>query len=299
MIHSFEPEFPGQKRGFTQFFHVLQEFENLVDFTSSTIKKAINASSRVFAVVNEQQDPSNPEEDAPKRSPIGPGVSVNSPSVDPVESATPEITNDYEWCEPPEVTDHTPGSTSWLNLAQGDKPFLFPNADNETFGAFVDSFVSYLASSKNMPVEVLKMQFNANYSASRASLVMFYNQAKIWREQMATDMLNIVFEMWLTEEIAAGRVSAPGWSDPILKKAWLKAEWYGSPMPNIDPKKESEAQMNYLKMSATTQDRVARETNGSSAESNISKNKKSFSRTPTVPWEDKEITEDPMEGENG
>ena len=129
------------------------------------------------------------------------------------------------------------------------------------------------------------MKFQSSYSAARGALLMFYRVAKIWRDEMSSDYLNPVFEMWVSEEIAAGRVSAPGWADPVLRKAWLNCVWIGSPMPNIDPMRTAKAEKEYLSMNATTLERVAREYNGSEAKSNMLKNEKTFKDMPRPPWD--------------
>ena len=128
------------------------------------------------------------------------------------------------------------------------------------------------------------MKFGQNYSASRGALILFWRVAMIWRAEMAADFLNPVFEMWLSEEIAAGRVMAAGWMDPRLRAAWLSCTWIGAPMPNIDPMKTFAADKGYIEIGATTQDRVARDLNGSSIKSNLSRNAKNFAATPASPW---------------
>jgi hypothetical protein len=83
-------------------------------------------------------------------------------------------------------------------------------------------------------------------------------------------------------EIASGRISAPGFSDPVLKAAWLNCNWIGEPRPNIDPQREAQAEEKYLKMQATTQNRIARNLNGSDARKNIITNRKMFAETPKI-----------------
>ena len=85
------------------------------------------------------------------------------------------------------------------------------------------------------------MKFNQNYSASRAALLLFWRVARIWQGEQVADFLDLLYEMWLSEEIAGGRISAPGFSDPMMKQAWLCSSWRGQPMPNIDPMKTAAA----------------------------------------------------------
>jgi hypothetical protein len=99
-----------------------------------------------------------------------------------------------------------------------------------------------------------------------------------------------VYEAWLDGEIALGRIVAPGWSDPFLRQAWLCNNWYGAPMPNIDPLRTAEADQKYAEIGATDLDRIAREHNGSSGKLNRAKITKQFKEIPDAPWNRKAIT---------
>ena len=93
----------------------------------------------------------------------------------------------------PEATMTRPGVGVFsLRNAEDLKPFP-ETAPAEQYDRFVDAFTSYLAASISMPIEVLLMRFNQNYSASRASLVLFWRVAQIWREELAADFLNPIY----------------------------------------------------------------------------------------------------------
>jgi lambda family phage portal protein len=281
MLHGFNPEYAGQGRGYSRIGFALQELENITDFSLSTIKKAINQSNLVFAVTNDQQDPSNPLEGITDFNTSAAGVSsLSSEATQVIDNlAGPNVTH------LPEASLDTPGSVAMVNLEQGDKPTMLQNSTPaESFRDFIEAFSGRLAAAAGVPIEVVLMKFSNNYSASRATLVMFWRIAQIWRDEMAADFLDPVYEMWLSEEIAAGRISAPGWSDPRLRAAWLSCTWIGTPMPNIDPVKEAKASKDYLEMGATTQNRVSRNLNGSRADANIEKNRNLFPLTPVPPW---------------
>jgi hypothetical protein len=116
-------------------------------------------------------------------------------------------------------------------------------------------------------------------------LLLFWRVANGWACEMDSDLLSPVVEMWMTGEIAAGRVVAPGWSDPRLRAAWLCKNWIGAPPPDIDPLKTANANRINLEMSATNLDRVSRMLDGSSADANIEKNRKFFGgKFPLAPW---------------
>lgn len=291
MLHGFIPEYAGQIRGYSRLGHILQEFQDLTDFSLSTIKKAINESSiSMYVKPGADNAASNPFEGILTNRQAGPVVTQygSTPSPDPgAEGVTADSTLPVNYYRLPEATIDTPGSVGVFNLEKGEdlKPFsgTSPPAQYDTF---VESFTSYLSASSGMPIEVLLMKFNANYSASRGALILFWRIAQIYMQEMASDYLNPVYHMWLAGEIAAGRISAPGWSDPHLQAAWLNCRWIGAPMPNIDPSKTADADMKYVELGAQTLDRVSRNYNGSSGKSNRSKLKRELSELTQPPWAD-------------
>ncbi|MEN6566780.1 MAG: hypothetical protein ABFC57_10805, partial [Veillonellales bacterium] len=164
----------------------------------------------------------------------------------------------------------------------GDKlQYLKDTSPSAQFDNFYVSVCTSLAASTGWSFEVVQKKFNANYSASRATLLLCHRTAIIERNEQNSDFDNPIYEMWLSEEIAAGRVQAPGFSDPLLKMAWLCAEWSGSPMPNIDPQKSANADLMYVSMAAQTLDDVARNFNGSSGKANRAKLERQWNELPT------------------
>ena len=300
MLHGFAPEYAGQQRGFSRLAHAIQEFENLTDFTASQIKKAIMQSSVAMYVKPSQDNDSSQPFESITNNFAGPQAANSSLAQSPSETSTDEDALPVNYCDMPEATFDTPGSIGVFNLKSGEDLKAFENKTQaESFGTFVDSFMSYLSAASDIPVEVVTMKFGQNYSASRATLLLFWRVAEIWRMEMNTDLNDPIYEQWLSEEIAQGNIQAPGWSDKNMRAAWLKCEWIGAPMPNIDPMRTAKADKEYLSMSATTVERVARNLNGSRASANISKNKKTFSEMPVPHWEDNSGSEEVTEEDDG
>jgi capsid protein len=289
MLHGFVPEYAGQRRGYSRLGSAIQDLENITDFTAAQIKKAISQSIiSLFVKPSPGAPASNPLEDILTTRGVGPAgdsfqaTASNNGTITAADGSVQRVNH----AEIPEATATVPGIMNIFNLEGGEdmKPFV-NTAPAEGFETFVDSFTSYLAASQGMPIEVLKMQFGKNYSASRASLILFWRVAVQWREEMASDYLDPVYAAWLAEEIAMGKISAPGWSDPILKAAWLDARWAGSPMPNIDPMRTATAIQKHLEMGLTTFDRESRDNNGSSGSSNRAQIKRELQELPNeFPW---------------
>jgi len=284
MLHGYEPEYAGQGRGYSALTHALQEFENLTSLGLSNIQKAINQASFVMAIENEQQDASQPLAGGV----AGPIVQYGANPIPPAdaqnvtEGSTDPIPN---FSAMPEATMTQPGSGVFGNFKKGDKvKFLQDTSSAVQFNVFVETFFSVISASTGYSIETVLKKFNANYSASRATLILCWRVANIQRLDQNSDFDNPVFESWLSEEIAAGRIQAPGWEDVLLRSAWLNCEWAGAPMPNIDPLKTAEADRAYVEMGAQTLDDVARNFNGSSGKANRIKNERQYQELPEPPW---------------
>lgn len=289
MLHAFTPEYAGQGRGYSRLAHAIQEFENVTDFSASAIKKAINQSNIVgFVEPSKDEDAINPFEDILTNAGAGPAAEQFGADPVPASTAlnvTDESLQRVSCYHVPEATTDTPGSMMITNLTKGSTIKFMPNtAPGDSYNTFVDSFASHIAASCKIPLEVVLMKFGNNYSASRATLILFWRIACIERAEMASDLLDPVVEMWIAGEIAAGRITAPGWSDPRMKAAWLNHNWIGTPPPDIDPSKTAAARKSNIEVGLTNIDREARDLNGSSAAANIEKNRVLFENFPVAPW---------------
>lgn len=285
MLHCFQPEYAGQKRGYSRLHSALQEFENLTDFTSAEIKKAINQSAFAMYVKPSKDKPASNPLEGYSSGASGPIVTQNPGTNEVSAAATTEIPGSLYYQPTPEATFTRPGSAILFGLDSDEDLQAFPNTSpTAEFGKFVDAFTSYLCSSFGIPIEVMLMKFSENYSASRASLILFWQTAKIWQDELAADFLNPIYEEFLTGEIASGRLMAPGWSDPMLRQAWLANNWIGVPMPSIDPSKDAKATELHLKYGLTTIDRESKNLNGSDAESNARKLTQEYRNLPLSPY---------------
>ena len=283
MIHGFAPEYAGQKRGIPALSQALQDIQLLTDLKMSHIKKAINQSNYVMAVENNLKDPGNFLQDNISVPTGGSGFGIKA-TTDPATASPTE--NDYgvNVARLPQSINEIPGSTAVLNTTQGDKIKMLENtAPVDGFEAFYNVFITSIAASTGSSIEKMQKRFSTSFSAARGSLLVIYDNTKIERNEMTSDSNDVIYEMWLGGEIAAGRVSAPGWQDPRLKRAWLKNTWIGSAMPNIDPFKTAKGIKEELSIAATTGERTALELNGSDFNDNIEKNKKSFAEMPVLP----------------
>lgn len=284
MLHGFRKEYAGQTRGITRLAPFLQEFENITDFSLAVIAKAINQSNTIGVIENDQQNPTDIYEELNQDR----GVGIPETETPSTEQAIIDTGAEFSFRRLPESTTAIPGSEFIANMKRGDKFKHIQNTSpNEPFSQFVSQFFTHLAAGAGIPIEVVLMKFNNNYSASRATLLMFWRLLGIWKSEMESDFLNPVYSMWLSEEIASGRIQAPGWSDPRMRAAWLSCNWIGAPMPNIDPMRTMKADQGYYEMGGTTGKRIARELNGSDFKSNVARRNKEFEQLSLfpAPWQ--------------
>lgn len=285
MLHGWQSEYAGQGRGYTKLAPIIQELENFTDFSLAHIKQAINQADFVGWVI-----PSKDEDTIPVFNETltnfgaGPAAENFSSESSSEDLGTSPI-GGFECYDIPEASFSVPGSTFLQSLTKGaDIKFADPNSPTTTYDMFQNAFLTSLSAASGTPLEVVHMKFANNFSASRATLLLFQRIVEIEREDMVADFLNPVFEMWMAGEIAAGRISAPGWIDPRLRKAWLKATWRGTPVPDIDPGKLAKAREINLLLGATNIEREAQQHSNTGADDNIALNNRAYSAYEPLPF---------------
>ena len=83
---------------------------------------------------------------------------------------------------------------------------------------------------------------------------------RVW---FVDDFCQPIYETWLTEAVARGRIKAPGFfDDPLLRAAWCGAQWMGPVQSQLDPKKEAEAAILLINRGIKTHEQVTRELGG-------------------------------------
>jgi hypothetical protein len=117
--------------------------------------------------------------------------------------------------------------------------------------------------SLGLPFEVLMKHFTASYSASRAALLDAWRFFRMRRAWLADMFCQPVFEAWMDEAVATGRIAAPGYfDDPALRQAYLAAHWLGDAPVQIDPVKEAAAAEKRLGLNLSTLAKETAELNG-------------------------------------
>ena len=150
------------------------------------------------------------------------------------------------------------GMGSMVGLASGEKAtFANPSRPNPNFAPFVEGVLTQIGMALGLPRELLIKQFNSSYSASKAALLdagIYFRGVRTW---LARSFCQPVYETWLAEAVATGRVIAPGFfTDPLMRWAYTRASWHGDSMGSINPKDEVAAYVAAIDARLMTRERA-------------------------------------------
>ena len=155
------------------------------------------------------------------------------PNPDP--SAAPEGVD--------EVMEYEMGPGTVLDLKREDSievPEL--GRPNSGFDPFFVAIMRQIGAALEIPFELLIMHFTASYSASRAALEVAFQFFRRRRKWLIESFCEWAYELVIAEAVARGRLVAPGFfGDPLVRQAWLGADWIGAPRVSIDPERENKA----------------------------------------------------------
>ena len=216
LIHIFDAERAEQRRGVPMLAPVIEELKQLKRYTDAELMAAVI--SGMFTVFVTTDSPST--ENA-----LGQGYPEDTQSVD-------NDANDYQL-----------GNGAIVTLNEGEKiEVADPKRPSTAFDGFVNALCKNIGSALEIPQELLLKSFTSSYSASRAALLEAWKMFRMRREWLSKEFCQPVYELFLTEAIASGRIQAKGFFDDVItKKAWCGADWNGAAMGMVDPVKEVQA----------------------------------------------------------
>ncbi|HHI78860.1 MAG TPA: phage portal protein [Planctomycetes bacterium] len=211
IIHFFHQKRPGQSRGYPLFAPALPLFKLLDEVIEAEV-----VSARVQACFSAFVKKVNAFGTAMNRS------TFNSSTEEREETLSPGM---IEYLEPGE-----------------EVTFGNPTRPGNTFEPFVLRIMLVIGAACGLPYEIVFKDFSrTNYSSARASKLearrMFTCRQEALIRKFCAPIRNLVLEeAWLK-----GRIDAPGFGDPKLRKAWTEAIWIPPSWGWVDPVKEVEA----------------------------------------------------------
>jgi len=241
ILHLYKQQRPDQARGVPYLSPVVEAIKQLGDYAEAEVRAAvISAMFTVFVKPQVMEDDSD-------ASFIGSNDTASGVALD---------------------SEIALGNGAIVDLAPGeDVTFADPKRPNTAFDAFVTSMSRHIGVALELPYELLLKSFTASYSASRAALEMAWQMFRTRRSWLAWKFCQPVYEWVITEAVASGRLSAPGFfSDPIVREAWLGSDWIGPSRIQLDPQKEASADLIDLNMGTKTRAQIIMERTGGSFE---------------------------------
>ena len=216
VLHLFEMTRPGQTRGVPFLAPVIETLKQLDRYTEAELMAAVVAG--LFTVFMHTEDG---------------GIDFDlSDSGMAAETGATSSDSDIKL-----------GNGAVVGLGKNEKiEVANPGRPNTSFDPFVKSILQQIGAALGIPFEVLIRHFSSSYSASRAALLeawRFFRGRRVW---LSGSFCQPVYEVFLFEAIASGRIAAPGFfADEMIRKAYCGAEWTGDAPPYIDPLKDVDA----------------------------------------------------------
>lgn len=213
VLHIYKLLRPGQARGVPWIAPILEPLKQLSQYTDAELKAAVDSAVTSFFT---QMDPE-----------------AFSDLYDE-EAQNKVISEGLKW-------DGTvAGNNKVVNLLPGEEiKNLTPGRPNPQFDPFVLAILRQIGAALEIPFEVLIMHFQSSYTAARGAFMMAWKFFRMERDMVVTELCQPVYELWLENEVAEGRISARGFfADPLIRAAWCGAVWTGDGPGSVDPGKE-------------------------------------------------------------
>jgi len=243
ILHIMDSERPDQYRGVSYLAQVIEPLLQLRRYTESELTAAVVESFFTAFIRTETNPSENP--------------------FNEVGSSLPDVSdgpNEYEM-GPGQINIMQPGE---------DVTFADPKRPSSGFDAFVRSISEQIGAALEIPADLLLKAFDASYSASRAALLEAWKAFKMRREWFVTDFCVPIYEIWMAEAVARGRINAPGFFvDPALRAAYLGAEWIGPSQGQLDPVKEITAEILAVGEGFSTREQSTIRLNGGQWDANV------------------------------
>lgn len=243
VLHIMEAERPEQYRGVSYLAQVIEPLLQVRRYTDSELTAAV-VESFFTAFITTEADPS-----------MMPYNEVGDENAPPVS----DDENEYEM---------GPGTVNVLKPGES-VTFGDPKRPNGGFEGFVNAVCKQVGAALEIPADLLLKAFNASYSASRAALLEAWKAFKMRREWFVDDFCKPIYNVWLYEAVARGRIEAPGFfADPRIRAAWMGSEWIGPSQGQLDPVKEIQAEQLACDNGFSTREQATVRLNGGSFEAN-------------------------------
>lgn len=248
VLHLMTHERPEQRRGIPFVAAMIEQIKQLDRYITSELAANVVSAMLTAFIVDKEDDGKTGLEDA-----VNEGEKVTDDEL---------------------KLELAPGAIYALPPGKDVKD-INPIRNNTAFEHFVSTFETIIGASMEIPKEVLIKKYESNYTAARGALLDFWRTVRVYRTAFNFAFNQPVYEQWLSEAVAIGRIDAPGFfDDPAIRRAWCGCIWMGASMGHVDPLKEVKAATERIANNITTQEQEASEYNGNDWQANIRQRRK-------------------------
>ena len=243
IIHIMDSERPDQYRGVSYLAPVIEPLLQIRRYTETEITAAMIESCFAGFIKTELRTDEVPMNET-----------VEAPADEPSDP------NDFNF---------GPGEFNVLKPGE-DITFSDPKRPANGFAGFVRAVAEQVGAALEIPAELLLKQFTSSYSASRGALLEAWKGFKMRRAWFVKDFCKPIYEVWLAEAVAIGRINAPGFFlDPAIRKAWCGSEWIGPSQGQLNPVQEIQAEILAVQNGFSTHEQATARLNGGNWSNNV------------------------------
>lgn len=248
VLHIMTRERAGQRRGVPMLAPVLETLKQLGRYTEAEINAAVI--SAMFTVFIQT-------EAATDARPLGEMIPQDQ-LVDEQDQGTIEM-----------------GNGAIVSLNPGEKAeFADPKHPSAGYDVFTEATIKQIGAALEIPPEVMEKKFSTSYSAARGALNEFWRTCEMQRDWFVADFCQAVYEEFLAEAVARGRVKAPGFfNDPAIRKAYSGCTWNGPARTNLNPVQEVDAAIKRMEAGFSTAQEETMQMTGGNYAKNIRQRK--------------------------
>lgn len=251
ILQLMESERPEQRRGVPILASVIEPLKQLTRYTEAELMAAVISSMFTVFITTKDKDTST--------NPLGEMIPEEQQNINTYEEREYEL-----------------GVGAINILGEGESiEIADPKRPTNSFEAFINSLAKSIGAALEIPQELLLKSFTSSYSASRAALLEAWKMFKMRRNWLSSDFCQPIYEEWLTEAVAVGRIEAPGFfKNETTRKIWCKADWYGPTQGQLDPVKEVNAAKERVNNGFSTRQKETMELTGTDFYDNAKQLKK-------------------------
>ncbi len=236
ILHIFEPERAGQRRGVPLLSSIIYPIKNLGRYKEAELIAAVINASMGFIVETKDAD----------------GF-INSANFG---------SSGEEGEIPQERTDKISLEHGMGIIAkEGETIKEFTTTrPNKSYKDFVDAVYEEIGAQLEIPHEVLMSSFKASYSAAKASLEEAHQRFLVCRKLLERTLCQPIYEEFILELIRNGDINCPNFFESsTVRYAFTRCIWVGSGKSSLDPLKEANANSKSLENFTTTRGIIAAE----------------------------------------